>query len=84
MRKRWVLRETDEQIVAALSEELQLAPLLARVLCQRGLQDPAEVKRFLAPSLREDLPSPFLMRGMRAAVDRLAQALERADRKSVV
>jgi single-stranded-DNA-specific exonuclease len=80
MKRRWVLREADEGLVTALSEKLSLPPLLARILCHRGLAEADEAQRFLAPSLRNDLPSPFLMAGMEAAVDRLAHALERKER----
>lgn len=80
MQKRWVLREVDEGPVTALSERLSLPPLLARMLCHRGLQDASAAQRFLAPSLRGDLPSPFLMAGMELAVDRLVQALGRRER----
>jgi single-stranded-DNA-specific exonuclease len=79
MQKRWVLRAADDGLVAALSEKLRLSPLLARILCHRGLGEVAEARRFLSPSLRNDLPSPFLMAGMEAAVDRLVRAMEQRE-----
>jgi single-stranded-DNA-specific exonuclease len=48
--------------------------LAARVLVSRGLGDPGAAAHFLSDALG-DLPDPFLMRGMRLAVDRLVRAV---------
>jgi single-stranded-DNA-specific exonuclease len=48
--------------------------LAARVLVARGLGDPETAALFLADGLA-DLPDPFLMRGMRTAVERLVRAV---------
>ncbi|MCZ6626157.1 MAG: single-stranded-DNA-specific exonuclease RecJ [Deltaproteobacteria bacterium] len=76
MKKRWVLREADERVVASLSQALKLPPLLARILVHRGLTETDVAKRFLSSSLRSDLPAPLLMADMERAVDRLVHALE--------
>ena len=76
MEKRWVLREADEEVVSHLSDQLKVSALLARILVHRGVMDPDAGKRFLSPSLRSDLPSPFLMADMDRAAERLACALE--------
>ena len=76
MEKRWVLREADEEVVSHLSDQLKVSTLLARILVHRGVMDSDAGKRFLSPSLRSDLPSPFLMADMDRAVERLACALE--------
>jgi single-stranded-DNA-specific exonuclease len=52
-----------------------LASTLARLLVMRGVNDPETAERFLAPSLA-DLHSPYLMAGMKAALDRLDAAIE--------
>lgn len=46
----------------------------ALVLAHRGLGDPVDARRFLAPSL-DDLHDPWLLRGMHAAVERLREAI---------
>ncbi len=75
MEKRWVLREADEDCVSRLSQALPVQPLIARLLAHRGLTEPEAARRFLSSSLREDLPSPFLMTGMERAAERLAAAV---------
>jgi single-stranded-DNA-specific exonuclease len=79
MLKRWVLREADEDSVSRLAQALQIQPLIARLLAHRGLIEPEAAKRFLSSSLREDLPSPFLMTGMEPAAARLAAAVARSE-----
>ncbi len=69
----------DEEAAAALAKALSLHPLAARVLACRGLAEPAAAERFLAARLA-DLPDPFSMLGMEAAVARLARAVDGGER----
>ena len=48
--------------------------MLARLLVQRGITSKAEATRFLSPSL-DQLHSPYVMRGMKEAVERLTSAI---------
>ncbi len=50
----------------------------ARLLVARGIQTAEQAHKFLSPSL-QDLHSPYLMTGLRAAVERLRAAIERAE-----
>lgn len=49
-------------------------PVVAQILWNRGLRDPAAAESFLAARLR-DLPDPSSLAGIEAAVHRLARAL---------
>jgi single-stranded-DNA-specific exonuclease len=75
---RWVLRSADPQHVQRLALENNLAPWLARLLAVRGVQSGEQAQKFLNPSL-QDLHSPYLMTGLRAAVERLKAAIERGE-----
>lgn len=83
MERRWIVKETDEALVAALSEKLKVSPLVARVLVNRGFGAVEAARRFLSASLRHDLPAPFLMAGMEEAAERLARALKESERIGV-
>ena len=74
--KRWVFKHADEAIVARQSEQLKVSPFLARLLVLRGLADAESAKTYLSSSLRSDLPSPFAMAGMEAAVERIVHAVK--------
>ncbi len=52
--------------------------LLARLLTVRGIGTADDAKKFLSPSLA-DLHDPYLMTGLRAAVERLRAAIERSE-----
>ena len=49
---------------------------MARLLVVRGINAPKQAQRFLNPTL-EHLHSPYLMMGLRTAVERLRAAIER-------
>ena len=77
--KRWILKSADDALVSRQSQELKLSPLLARLLVLRGFADPGSAKRYLSSSLRSDLPSPFEMKDMDRAVDRIVDAIRRGE-----
>jgi len=66
------------ELAANASLGLKDARTLARLLVMRGLDDPETAERFLSPSLSH-LHSPYLMSGMKAAVERLDAAIERKE-----
>jgi len=80
--RRWLFRETDPAAARALSQEADISPALANLLCARSVR-PAEVADYLNPTLRRLLPEPFLLNGMEKAVARAVQALEAGDRIAV-
>jgi len=75
---RWVLRNAEPDQVRRLALEMNLPVWLARLLVARGIQTAEQAHKFLSPSL-EDLHSPYLMTGLRAAVERLRAAIERGE-----
>ena len=62
-----------------LVDALGCPPFLARLLTLRGITDPAEARMFLDPRLK-NLSDPFLLPGMRPAIDRILQAVDRRER----
>src|SRR4051812_18477084 len=65
--------------VRQLAAQAGTSPVLARLLLQRGIRTAEEAVAFLNPSLAQ-LHSPYLMSGMREAVERLCVAIERRER----
>ncbi len=62
-----------------LAQELNLPNAIAAILVNRGITTAAEAAYFLYGGLN-DLPDPFLMKGMRVAVDRILAAVERKEK----
>src|SRR5688572_22863569 len=83
MQKRWILKEVDAGTVDRLAQTFRISPVMARILAQRGYGEPEAARSFLSASLRDDLPSPFLMAGMEEATERLFRALKAGERIAV-
>lgn len=79
---RWESTSCDDDAASALATALGVAPVVARLLCQRGLRDPDVAARFLNPSL-DHLHDPMGLADMRVAVDRIMGALARKERVAV-
>lgn len=79
--KSWQAREADADTVAGLASS-GVPPLLARLLTNRGVSEPADAEAYLNPVL-SGLHDPMLLKGMAPAVDRLLQALSQGDRVCV-
>jgi single-stranded-DNA-specific exonuclease len=77
-RYRWRVRATDEAKATQLASELNISPVLARVLVARGYTDPEAAYRFLNPALH-DLSDPKRLPDIEPAVRRLARAVERKE-----
>jgi single-stranded-DNA-specific exonuclease len=73
-RQRWTLAETHPEAAAALAREARLPLVLAELLVARGITQAAEAFAFLNPE-PSHLHDPFLMLGMKPAVDRLERAI---------
>ncbi len=78
MKFKWLLAPPQPALAAGLAKELQIPPLLAQCLLNRGLSEAASIAAFLHPMLKH-LADPFLLPDMAAAVDRLLLARERAE-----
>jgi single-stranded-DNA-specific exonuclease len=79
---RWHLSACDDAAAGALADALNLPPLVARLLCQRGLGDPEVASRFLDPRL-EHLHDPMRLADMRPAVERILAAMARRERIAI-
>lgn len=78
----WVTQPCDEEAASRLAAALDVPPVVARLLCQRGLGDPELATRFLHPSL-DHLHDPMALADMRLAVDRIMNAIARKERIAV-
>jgi single-stranded-DNA-specific exonuclease len=78
---RWIPRGNpeNETYVSGLSAEARISPVVARLLLARGIANAAEAELYLQPKLAH-LHSPYLMLGMKAAIERLRAAIERKEK----
>ncbi|MCU1264777.1 MAG: exonuclease RecJ [Acidobacteria bacterium] len=76
--KRWILREQDSQRAASLARVLGVSPVVASLLIARGYAEEVSARGFLQPSY-DQLHDPYLMLGMRAAVERVLRAIDQGE-----
>ncbi len=71
----WELRPTDGGVDFGEELNLQLPPLVRKLLAQRGISGREQAERFLRPRLA-DLRDPFELRELDAAVERVLRAAD--------
>ncbi len=71
---KWVLMESDDGAAAALADAAGLHPLIARLLVNRGISDPAAALSFIACDLSV-LSDPDIFSQMDKAVGRVRSAI---------
>ncbi len=72
--RRWNFQAADAQAEHRLVDALEIHPIVARLLVQRGLNTPEKADLFLNPSL-DRMHDPFLLPDIDAACERLKRAL---------
>jgi single-stranded-DNA-specific exonuclease len=73
MKYRWTFAQPQPALAESLARQLNVSPLLAQCLLNRGLVEPEPISRFLTPRLA-NLADPLLLPNMAAAVERLFRA----------
>jgi len=72
---RWTLADPpDGEVVERLSKDINVPPVIAKILIFRGIDTYDKAKAYFRPSL-EELHDPFLMDGMDIAVERVLAAV---------
>ena len=72
---RWIVQEVNQELQQKLVKELEISPILANLLINRGYSEPEAVRAFLNPSL-DNLTSPFALLNMGAAVEKILAAVD--------
>jgi single-stranded-DNA-specific exonuclease len=75
----WSVGVSDEAIVQSLINECGIDPLLARLLVVRGITDKEQVQELLSEE-EGHFYDPFLLDGMKKAVERIRLALARKEK----
>lgn len=72
----------DEAAAGTLAEAMHVSPVVARLLCQRGLGEVEAAHRFLYPQISQ-LHDPYRLADMSPAIERLCAALARRERIAI-
>lgn len=77
--KIWQYQNPDRELSLAFAAELNIPPLVARLLVNRGIKSVDEAKTYLYPTYA-DIHSPFKMADMEKAVERIRQAIKQGEK----
>lgn len=90
MKKNWRIAEKDSFLEQELSTSLGLSPLLVRILINRGITEPGQIRQFLEASLSNIFNSdnrafyhPLTMLGMDRAIERIMRAILNKERIAI-
>ena len=75
----WELREAEERAVTNLVTELDISSITARILANRGYNNPAQVRDFLDCSL-DKMHDPYAFQDMKEAVKRIKRAVDKGEK----
>jgi len=73
MQKKWLLRNTSKDI-SSIAKNSGVSEAIAKILINRGLDNQADIKKFMRASL-DDLYDPFLMKDMEKATSLIKLAI---------
>jgi single-stranded-DNA-specific exonuclease len=74
MQKRWLINKKHPEKFAQKFPEL--SPIILQLLWDRSLKTQAQIDEFFNPDYEQDLHDPFLLKGVKKAVERIFKALE--------
>ena len=78
--KRWIIRQDyDLETVENLAASIGVDRIIATLLVERGVKTFEEARRFFRPGL-DQIHDPYLMKGMRQAIDRINLAIQQQQR----
>ena len=77
--KRWNRLNERKELALTLQDELKIHPILCQILAQRGITDFNAAKSFFRPTIT-DIHSPWLMKDMEVAVDRILEAIDKKEK----
>ena len=80
--KVWKIEEQEESVIAQLCDTLEISPIVARLLYNRGFYEPIAAGRFLRKETGV-FHDPFLLRDMDRAVARIRAAVDAGERITV-
>jgi single-stranded-DNA-specific exonuclease len=77
-KSRWIIRDTNQEKIAELKDHLNISPLVATLLVNRGIDSVEAARQFLFPH-EQSFHDPFLMNDMNKTVARIKQAIEKEE-----
>lgn len=82
LQKKWLLKEFDKGRVVSISKELNISPITAIILYNRGIREKEAISEFLNADFNS-LHDPYLLKDMDKAVERIGIAKEKNEKITI-
>lgn len=79
MNYKWNILKSDDFLVDNLSKELKVNNIISHLLILRGINQYSDAEIFFRPKV-SNLHSPFLMKGMKEAIERINLAIKKGEK----
>lgn len=79
----WRVTQADERQSELIAQKFNLPLLLSRILVSRGIRA-EEVLSFLDPKLQVLMPNPFVLKDMKKAAQRIAEAVIKKQKVAII
>jgi len=79
MNYKWNILKSDNFLVDNLSKELKVNNIISHLLVLRGINQYSDAETFFRPKV-SNLHSPFLMKGMKEAIERINLAIKKGEK----
>jgi single-stranded-DNA-specific exonuclease len=77
MSKRWIIRQSDNELARSISISARISDLIAVLLTARGIKTCEAAQAFLNTNLKKHLREPLLLPGCREVAEHLLEAVNR-------
>ncbi len=78
METNWIIKPTiDKKLCETFPEH---SPLILQLLYNRGLTTQETIDEFFSPDYKNDIHDPYLLKGMKEAVERIRKAIEQKEK----
>jgi single-stranded-DNA-specific exonuclease len=78
-KSRWIVRQSNEEKIQKLQQELAVSPLVASLLVNRGFESVEAARSFLYTN-DQSFHDPFLLKDMEKAVTRIKTAIQQQEK----
>lgn len=81
---KWCIKDADIRTVLHFVQKLGISDVLARILVNRGIASAIDAQSFLTPTLKSNMPDPFLLKDMDRCIKRILHAIEGGEKITVL
>ena len=83
LRKNWKLADFDERYSLMLSQRFQLDEIISKIISIKKINFD-DIFLYLKPSLKDQIPEPYLFKNMKKSINRVYKAIENNEKIAII